>query len=75
MRGEIFFPLIYNKGDIVLAKVTYEYQGKSRPEMKGTKKSYDKKDLNPKKLDSLDSKGWVEVKAKPKAKSKKKESK
>ncbi|QDP64320.1 MAG: hypothetical protein Unbinned4139contig1000_33 [Prokaryotic dsDNA virus sp.] len=58
-----------------MAQVTYEYQGKSRPEKKGTKKSFDKKDLNPKKLASLDSKGWVEVKTKPKAKSKKKGSK
>jgi hypothetical protein len=55
-----------------LAKVTYVYQGKSRPEMKGTKKSFDKKDLNAKKLAGLESKGWVEVKEKPKSKSKKK---
>ena len=56
-----------------MAKTTYEYQGKSRPEMKGTKKTFDAKELDSKKIDSLIKKGWVEIKpkAKPKAKKKK----
>ena len=58
-----------------MAKATYEYQGNSRPEMKGTKKSFDTKDLTDKKLQSLEAKGWVKVISKPKAKPKKKGSK
>ena len=62
-----------------MAKVTYEYQGNQRPEMKGTKKSFDTKDLTDKKLARLEEKGWTKVaskpKAKPKAKPKKKGSK
>lgn len=58
-----------------MSKVTYVYQGKSRPELKGTKKSYEEKDLTEKKRESLDSKGWVKVKVKTKPKSKKKGSK
>jgi len=58
-----------------LAKVTYEYQGSRRPEMKGTKKSFDTKDLTDKKLQSLEAKGWNKVVSKPKVKPKKKGSK
>tara|TARA_Y100000593_G_C4164418_1_gene263694 strand:+ start:507 stop:677 length:171 start_codon:yes stop_codon:yes gene_type:complete len=56
-----------------LEKITYEYQGKSRPEKRGIKKSFDIKELDSKKIESLIKKGWVEVKpkAKPKAKKKK----
>ena len=58
-----------------MAKVTYEYQGSRRPEMKGTKKSFDTKDLTDKKLQSLEAMGWNKVVSKPKAKPKKKGSK
>ena len=43
--------------------------------MKGTKKSFDTKDLTDKKLQSLEAKGWNKVVSKPKAKPKKKGSK
>ena len=55
-----------------MAKVTYEYQGKQRPEMKGTKKSFDTKDLSDKKLARLELRGWSKVVSKPKTKPKKK---
>ena len=55
-----------------MAKVTYEYQGKQRPEMKGTKKSFDTKDLSDKKLARLELRGWSKVASKPKTKPKKK---
>ena len=63
-----------------MAKVTYKYEGKLRPNMKGVEKTFDKKDLNPEKINRLISKGWIEMevkdkpkpKPKPKAKSKKK---
>ena len=54
-----------------MAKTTYEYQGKSRPEMKGTKKTFDAKDLDSKKIDRLIKKGWVEIKPKVKPKANK----
>ena len=53
-----------------MAKVVYEYQGNQRPEMKGTKKSFDTKDLTDKKLARLEEKGWNRVVSKPKPKPK-----
>jgi len=40
--------------------------------MKGAKKSFDEKELDFKKIDSLTKKGWVEIKPKAKSKAKKK---
>jgi len=58
-----------------LAKVTYVYKGKDRPDKQGVKKSFDEKDLTGEKLSRLESKGWVKAVSKPKVKPKKKGSK
>ena len=55
-----------------MAKITYIYKGKRRPEKHGIKKSYDSKELTPKKKSSLIEKGWEEVKVATKSKAKKK---
>ena len=49
-----------------MAKVTYEYQGSLRPEMKGTRKSFETKELTDKKLARLEEKGWAKIVTKPK---------
>ena len=58
-----------------MAKETYVYKGKDRPEKQGVKKSFDKKDLTDKKLSRLEIRGWINVVSKPKTKPKKKGSK
>ena len=56
-----------------MAKIKYKYAGKRRPESQGKEKLFDKKELTPEKLESLESKGWVKVVDKPKPVKKKEE--
>ena len=47
-----------------MAKTTYVYKGKKRPESIGVKKTFDSKELTPKKLERLKSMGWEKEKTK-----------
>ena len=55
-----------------MSKITYKYQGKSRPNMLGVEKSFNKNDIDANKINRLIAKGLVEVKPKAKPKVKKK---
>ena len=55
-----------------MAKTTYVYKGKKRPESIGVKKTFDSKELTPKTLERLKSMGWEKEKPKAKPKAKKK---
>tara|TARA_Y100001938_G_C7940458_1_gene354055 strand:+ start:468 stop:692 length:225 start_codon:yes stop_codon:yes gene_type:complete len=69
---ESFLSLIIKEGDKVVAKITYKYDGSSRPEKKGIEKKFEEKDLDPKKLERLKARGWKVVVKKPKPKKTKK---